>query len=257
MIVRQDHDGAAEQRTREDAQARHSVRSFGGQERGCPSDMTRSVCLNDLASVISEMPPDHSRVAIDGVDGVGKTTLADELAPLLEQSGRGVIRASIDGFHLPRRIRYRRGPSSPEGYFHDSFDYEALKSTLLDPLGPGGSRRFRTAVFDHRKDAAIKATLRTAKPGQILLFDGVFLLRPELERYWDLAIWLEAPFEVTVERAVQRDVSTGSKETAIRDRYEHRYVPGQRVYLTQCRPKERADIVFTNTDISYPEVEYR
>jgi hypothetical protein len=39
------------------------------------------------------------RVAIDGVDGVGKTTLADELVAPLQLLGRDVIRASIDGFH--------------------------------------------------------------------------------------------------------------------------------------------------------------
>ena len=221
------------------------------------SDMTRSACLNDLASVILEIPLDHPRVAIDGVDGAGKTTLADELTPVIEGAGRGVVRASIDGFHHPRRRRYRRGSYSPEGYFHDSFDYEALRSTLLDPLGPGGSSRFRTAVFDYRTDDVVKAPLRTAKAGQILLFDGVFLLRPEVERCWDLTIWVEAPFEVTVERAVRRDASNNSEEATIRDRYERRYVPGQRLYLSQCRPNDRAEIVLTNVDVSYPEVEYR
>ena len=39
----------------------------------------------------------HPRVAIDGVDGAGKTTLPDELAPVIEGAGRGVVRASIDG----------------------------------------------------------------------------------------------------------------------------------------------------------------
>jgi len=48
------------------------------------------------------------RTAIDGPDAAGKTTLADELAVALRERGRDVIRASIDGFHRPRRERYRR-----------------------------------------------------------------------------------------------------------------------------------------------------
>jgi uridine kinase len=36
------------------------------------------------------------RVGVDGVDGAGKTTFADELAQALEQRGRQVIRASVD-----------------------------------------------------------------------------------------------------------------------------------------------------------------
>ena len=219
--------------------------------------MQRFEYLSDLASVIVEIPLDHpTRVAIDGVDGVGKTTLADELVPLIQGAGRQVIRASVDGFHNPEEQRYRRGPSSAEGYFRDSFNYPDLRSKLLEPLGPGGSRRFRTAIFDYREDTSAQTPLRIATASDVLLFDGVFLLRPELKRCWDFAVWVEAPFEITVERAVKRD-SREPAVTPIRVRYERRYVPGQRLYLDECGPKEQADVVFNNTDLSHPEVQYR
>jgi uridine kinase len=60
------------------------------------------------------------RVAVDGVDGVGKTTFADKLSSAIERIGRPVIRASVDGFHNPRELRYRRGRASPEGFYLDS-----------------------------------------------------------------------------------------------------------------------------------------
>jgi uridine kinase len=84
----------------------------------------------------------------------------------LRRTERGVpvIRASIDGFHYPRHIRYRRGRRSPEGYFRDSFNYEALTTDLLHPLGPGGSLRYRRAVFDYRADAVVEAAAETAPP---------------------------------------------------------------------------------------------
>jgi uridine kinase len=143
--------------------------------------MTRLVCLEQLAAAIASVRADHpTRVAIDGVDGVGKTTLAHELVEPLAATGRQVIRASVDGFHHPREARYRRGSDSAEGYFLDSFDYGALKSVLLDPLGPGGDRRFRSATFDYRIDRRVDAPLQTAAADAILLFDGVFLQRSEL-----------------------------------------------------------------------------
>jgi uridine kinase len=72
--------------------------------------VTRSACIEKLASVIAAVRVDHpTRVAIDGVDGVGKTRLADELVEPLAATGREVIRASVDGFHRPREARYRRG----------------------------------------------------------------------------------------------------------------------------------------------------
>jgi uridine kinase len=75
------------------------------------------------------------------VDGAGKSMFGDELAQTLASAGRSIIRASIDGFHNPRTLRYRLGRQSPQGYFTDSYDYDWLKAILLDPLSPGGMRR--------------------------------------------------------------------------------------------------------------------
>src|SRR5262249_39050048 len=133
---------------------------------------------------IARLSPDRvARVAIDGLDGAGKTTFADELADILRMLPRDVIRASVDGFHNPRALRYRRGRSSPEGYFEDSYNYAALKKHLLDPLSPGGSRRYRAAVFDHVTDTPVSIPEREAPASSILLFDGIFLHRPELCPY--------------------------------------------------------------------------
>jgi uridine kinase len=103
---------------------------------------TRGELLDRLAGAIeSVITPHPLRVAVDGPPAAGKTTLADELALLLRTRGREVIRASTEGFHLPRAQRYRRGEFSPEANYHDSFDYDTLRRVLLDPLGPDGDRR--------------------------------------------------------------------------------------------------------------------
>lgn len=71
----------------------------------------RTHCLETLARLILSVECPHpARVAIDGPDAAGKTILADELALLIERSGRPVIRASVDGFHRPRAERIARGP---------------------------------------------------------------------------------------------------------------------------------------------------
>jgi uridine kinase len=217
--------------------------------------LTRTAAVEQLAAVIAALRPLHpARVAIDGVDGAGKTTLADELVQPLRRAGREVIRASIDGFHNPREVRYARGPDSPEGYFLDSFDYGAVRRELLDPLGPVGDGRFRTAVFDYRTDRTVESPRQSASREAVLLFDGVFLSRPELEGSWDITVWLDVPFDVTIERAIARDSRRGTDAASTRAKYEHRYVPGQRLYLAQCHPLERADIVLYNSDLDRPKV---
>ena len=134
--------------------------------------LTRDALVRHLAGSIDSLERPHPcRVAIDGPDAAGKTTLADELAAALRGRQRVVIRASIDGFHRPHAERYRLGQDSPQGDYNDSFDYQALRRELLDPLGPNGSRRYRVAVFDYRSDNAQSDAQAVAPDDAILLFD--------------------------------------------------------------------------------------
>ena len=215
----------------------------------------RSNCLETLARLILEVERPHPvRVAIDGPDAAGKTILADELEPLIERSGRPVIRASVDGFHRPRAARYARGPDSAEGYYRDSFDYAALRAALLDPLGPGGSLNFRRRAFDYRTDEPVAAPIERTDPDAILLLDGVFLLRPELIDAWDMRVFVAVPFSETQRRAAVRDSAyLGGEEEALR-RYAGRYVPGQQLYFAEARPQEKADVVMHNDDPDRPRL---
>ena len=91
----------------------------------------RKKLLNDLSENILKIRIPHpTRVAIDGVDAAGKTSLAYELGKVLLEKKKNVIRASIDGFHNPGYIRYKRCKDSPEGYYYDSFNYDGDVNTL-------------------------------------------------------------------------------------------------------------------------------
>ncbi len=217
--------------------------------------MTREMVLLQLAEMIVSISHDHPlRVAIDGVDAAGKTTLANELVSVLEQRGRYVIRASIDGFHRPRQERYQRGRDSAEGYYEDSFDYASIREVLLLPLGPKGNRRYQRAVFDFRTDASLIAKEEEALPNAILLFDGVFLLRPELIDLWDYTIFVKVDFEVALQRAMLRDQALFGSSEVVEERYLKRYIPGQRLYLQAVHPLERADVVVENNDLTHPRL---
>jgi uridine kinase len=212
---------------------------------------SRQDVLTAVAQAVARQS-DHGvvRVAIDGVDGAGKTHFADELAEVLKALGRSVIRASVDGFHNPKAIRYRKGRHSPEGFFHDSYDYEQLKAVLLDPLGPGGSGQYRVAVFDHRSDSPVDAPTQTAARGDILLLDGIFLHRPELRAYWDYSIFLDVRFAVSIPRGSQRDDSSPDSNAAS----NQRYVRGQELYLLSSEPKRFATVTINNDDLLSPYI---
>lgn len=196
------------------------------------------------------LPGQIVRVAIDGVDGAGKSTFADELGGVISGLGRTVIRATVDGFHNPKAVRYRQGRNSPAGFFEDSYDYAALKKYLLDPLGPGGTRRYRRAVFDHKTDNVAPVDEVDASPFAILLFDGIFLHRPELLACWDVSIFLKTTFATSVARCALRDGSSADPA----DPSNQRYVEGQRFYLRSCQPEARATIVIDYNDLSLPKI---
>lgn len=146
-------------------------------------------------------------MSIDGVDGAGKTVFADHLAEVLRATGQAAIRISADDFHHPRAVRHRRGRDSPEGFWLGSNDYSALRQRVLDPLAPAGSRRYQTASHDLVTDQALDPPVLTAAPGAVLVMDGLFLHRDELAGVWDLSVFLQVPFAVSVARLAARDGS--------------------------------------------------
>ncbi|MFZ0325119.1 MAG: uridine kinase [Actinomycetes bacterium] len=191
-----------------------------------------------------------TRVAVDGVDGAGKTFFADELADCLVRAGVVVIRAGADGFHRPAVERYRRGRSSPEGFFLDSYDYAALRSELLDPLSPGGALRYRLAVFDVASDEPLDLPPSVADIGAVLVVDGIFLHRDELVDVWDFSVFIRASLEQATRRWQQRDGVERQSASIPGDRY----VEGQRLYLNACDPQRRASMVVDNNDFAAPFV---
>ena len=218
---------------------------------------SREEVLGRLVELVGSRPAGHpARVAVDGAPAAGKTTLADEIAVILRAQGREVIRATIDDFLFPRADRYRRGEYSGESCYFDAHDYAALQRVLLDPLGPGGDRRFQPAVYDHHSDAVVSPPDATAAADGVLVFDGVFLLRPELVDLWDVRIFVSTAFENTIGRAVIRERAVSSAADVER-RWRERYIPAQRLYLSTARPTESADVIVHNDDPARPVLEIR
>jgi uridine kinase len=217
----------------------------------------RDRMLGRLAEAAGSVTVAHpTRVAIDGPPAAGKTTLADELAVLLREQGREVIRATIDDFVFPRAQRYPRGEYSAEGCYFDAHDHDALNRVLLDPLGPDGDRRFQHAVYDHATDTAMSPPVTTAPADAVLLFDGVFLLRPELMQRWDLRIFVSTELEKTVDRAVIRERHASSRAEVER-RWRERYIPSQQLYFATAHPADHADIIVRNDEPQQPVWEAR
>ena len=206
-----------------------------------PSELLSRI-INDI-----ELRKDQSvfTIAIDGVDAAGKTIFAAKLTKALRERKHSVIEASMDGFHNPQIIRYRMGRDSPEGYYRDSFNIKAVKTLLVEPLKEGNL--YQTQVFDYKIDQTTPFDGSLAEPGSILVFEGVFSLRPELRTLWDYKIYLDITPEESMRRGIDRDPG-GKEETE--SRYRIRYLPGQELYKAEAKPRLVADII---VDYNNPE----
>ena len=206
-----------------------------------------------IASLAERVPPTEADganviVGIDGVDGAGKTRLAQALTEHLRKT-REVVHVSIDGFHALRAHRYRRGRDSPEGFWLDSYDYEAFHREVVTPFRAGAGT-YLPAAHDVETDAVLTRPRRDVPRGTILVVDGIFLHRPELRDIWDLSVFLDVPFRESARRMGPRDglpLDPDAPENA-------RYVGGQRLYLDECRPAERATVLVDYADFDRPAI---
>jgi uridine kinase len=218
----------------------------------------RSARLDQLSHVLLAHARHTSggvlRVAVTGITASGKSTLAAELVERILALGTPCFRVPVDGFHNPRAIRYRRGRESAEGYYRDAYDYALLTDCVLQPLGPGGDRRYTVRGFDIEADARVEDPRIEAPLGSIGILDASFLLRPELRDTFDYSIFVHTSFEEAESRGVRRDAAALGGEEQARRLYRTRYHEAQRIYLREAQPLKHADALFVNDDPSDPSL---
>jgi uridine kinase len=87
----------------------------------------------------------------------------------------------------------------------------------------------------------------------VLIVDGVFALRPQLSRHWDLRLWVDIDPELSLRRGIDRDAAqegTDEAETLHRDRYG----TAETIYIAEVDPMSIADVVIDNTDFENPHL---
>jgi uridine kinase len=192
-------------------------------------------------------------VVVDGRTAAGKTTLGHELAILLADGDRVVLRASLDDFKRPWAEAHLYDRTSGEGYYRNAFDLKAIRRLLLEPADSDGSGLVSLCSIDPITQLDHSDT-RVAMPHDgVLIVDGVFALRPELHRHWDLSVWVDIDSELSVRRGADRDSQregTDAAETLHRDRYG----TAEAIYVAEVDPVTVANVVIDNTDFDHPRI---
>ncbi|MGL3807234.1 uridine kinase [Paeniglutamicibacter sp. R2-26] len=200
------------------------------------------------AEILGTVGPGRRMVAIDGVDGSGKTIFAANLVHAI--TVRPVVLVHVDDFLNPSSIRHAQGRCSPEGFWEDTYDYAALHDRVLAPLGRNGDGWYVPVSRGGESARAATAVARRAPADAVVVLEGMFLHRDELASHWDASVFLDVPFAETAARMAIRNGSNPDPEHPSM----RRYVGGQRLYFEAARPWERATYVVENSDFAAPRV---
>lgn len=170
-------------------------------------------------------------VALSGPDCAGKSTLAVNVQEQLDRLGltMSITLLSMDAFLIPRHLRTPKTPEFME-YFENAFDYPTLVETLKTAKYPVPSVDSNSAAED---------------TCEIVLVEGVFLLRKELYHWWDFTVWIEVDTSVIMNRAIKRDKEYFGDERTVQRVYENRCLPAQDYHIRRDLPKQNADITAT------------
>lgn len=205
--------------------------------------MNRSVHQNakgELLAAVGELcrSRDICVIGIDGLGGAGKSTIAEELCRGLSEGGSSTVLLHIDDFINKREVRY--DPAYPEWqcYYELQWQYGYFRSVIEGLLS---GKPVDAELYDKENDSYFTQSFSAA--GRcVIIVEGVFLQREELRGLFDLTVYIDVPEAVRLERVLRRDTYIGG-EDSIRAKYENRYFPAERKYVSEYRPKQSADLV--------------
>ena len=168
-------------------------------------------------------------VAIDGMGGSGKTTLATALVELRDAT---VVHG--DDFYRPMDAEERAGLDPEEGYQY-YFDWQRLREEVLLPLAEGRDAAYRR--YDWTTGDLAPDELHRVSPSGTVVVEGVYTARPELADYYDLLVYVDTPHEESLRRLRERGDDHGPID------WESRWRLAEEHYLATTRPEKRAHLV--------------
>lgn len=170
-------------------------------------------------------------VALDGPDCAGKSTVGRHLVAQLKDQ-HSVLLVHFDDYLNPKGVREARGEFSVDGFTNDFFDERALIRSVLEP-----------AMREKQSQDAFHG---------VVVVEGLFLLRPPLRHYFDIAFRMEISEEQTLRRALARDVGVLGSEEWVKQHYLLQCIPAQRMYRQQVVGRDRTAIrIHCNSDDTY------
>jgi uridine kinase len=196
-----------------------------------------------VTSLAFAPPEERSVVAIDGLDGSGKSRFARALASACEAEGEAsVFVFRIDDFRRPLGA-LAPGTDEAAAYYERYYDFPLLDDCLGRFLA--GAAGAVIPRFDPARERVEGEQWLDFGAARIALVEGVFPMRARTAAAGTLVL-LEVTEDEARRRILARDIERGRPRDVVEHRMLRRYFPAQRAYRAAFDPVRRADVVIDN-----------
>jgi uridine kinase len=168
--------------------------------------------------------PGRQIVAIDGLDGSGKSKLGEALLEACTAAGTPALLLHVDDGKRELDFAGLGEEAEAALYYERYYDFDAVERRL--------------ASFEQG----------------IAIVEGVFCLRVPAVAVAARLIVLSVSAKEAQRRILERDRSKGRTDQEINRRIDRRYFPGQWRYHAEHDPMSRADVVIDNDDWRQPRI---
>ena len=186
----------------------------------------RELPIEALLQELHDVPANGATalVGVDGRAGAGKSSLCAAIANL--DPSLAVVHT--DEFYVPLELR-----RAPDDEYGRQIDWRRGLEDVVTPLFEGRPAHFQG--FDWETQGP--KDWRDVRPSGLVLLDGTYSTREELAPFLSLAVWLEVPRDLGLQRGIERD-GPESEEWWMSD-----WVEDEDRYVLLEDPAQRADVV--------------
>ena len=159
--------------------------------------------------------------------------------------GNNLAVVGADGWLNLPHIRFNQ-ENPGEHFYEHAFRFDEMFKTLILPLR---QNREIDLCMDYTEETAndYRPYRYQFREIDIILVEGIFLLKRALRHHFDLTCWVDCSFETALVRAVKRCQEGLPPQETVRA-FQTIYFPAQRIHLGRDAPQANADLILPNEE---------